>query len=190
MQFKKAKGLEAFAQRMNEKATWERLTLPRGEVAVLRQIAGETKIRQTGRQPGFLGPARGPAGIVALFVGPSGTGKTMAAGVLANDLRRNLYRVDLSAVRSKYIGETEKNLTQLFQEAERSQAILFFDEADTLFGARSEVKDTPDRYANMDVAYLLQRVESFNGLVILATNSTAHIDVAFLRRLRYIVKVP
>jgi SpoVK/Ycf46/Vps4 family AAA+-type ATPase len=103
-----------------DQATWERLALPRGEVAVLRQIADETKMRQTGRQPGFLGQARGPAGIVALFVGSSGPGKAMATGVFANDLRRNLYRVDLSTVRSKYIGETKKNLTQLFQEAKRS----------------------------------------------------------------------
>lgn len=190
MLFKKAKGLDAFAQRMNEKATWDRLALPRGEAAVLRQIAGEVKIRQTGRKPGFPRPARGPAGVVALFVGPSGTGKTMAAAVLANDLQRDLYRVDLSAVRSKYIGETEKNLTQLFQEAERSQAILFFDEADALFGKRSDVKDAHDRYANVDIAYLLQRLESFNGLAILATNSTNQIDAAFLRRLRYIVKLP
>src|SRR5512134_1739663 len=102
MLFKKAKDLDAFAQRMNEKATWDRLALPRGEAAVLRQIAGEVKIRQTGRKPGFPRPAIGPAGFVALFVGPSGTGKTMAAAVLANDLQRDLYRVDLSAVRSKY----------------------------------------------------------------------------------------
>jgi SpoVK/Ycf46/Vps4 family AAA+-type ATPase len=114
----------------------------------------------------------------------------MAAGVLANDLGRALYRVDLSAVRSKYIGETEKNLAQLFDEAERSQAILFFDEADALFGKRSEVKDAHDRYANMEVAYLVQRLESFKGLAILASNSKSHIDEAFLRRLRYFVNLP
>jgi SpoVK/Ycf46/Vps4 family AAA+-type ATPase len=190
MLFKKANGLEAFAQRLNVAATWERLVLPRGEVAVLRQIAGEVKTRQAGRKPGILGPVRGAAGVVALFVGPSGTGKTMAAEVLANDLQRDLYRVDLSAVRSKYIGETEKNLVRLFQEAERSQAVLFFDEADALFGTRSGVKDAHDRYANVDIAYLLQRLESFNGLAILATNSPAQIDKAFMRRIRHIVKVP
>ena len=114
----------------------------------------------------------------------------MAAEALANDLVRPLYRVDLSAVRSKYIGETEKNLAQLFDEAERSQAILFFDEADALFGKRSEVKETHDRYANLDVAYLINRLESFNGLAILSTNSKSTIDEAFLRRLRYFVNLP
>jgi SpoVK/Ycf46/Vps4 family AAA+-type ATPase len=190
MQPKKAKGLEAFAQRLNVTATWDRLGLPRDELAVLRQMVDEMKSRQVGGKPGFSGPALGRSGVVALLAGPSGTGKTMAAEVLAKDLRRDLFRVDLSAVRSKYIGETEKNLARLFDEAERAQAILFFDEADALFGKRSEVKDAHDRYANMDVAYLLQRMESFNGLTILATDSTAGIDEAFLRRLRYIVKLP
>jgi SpoVK/Ycf46/Vps4 family AAA+-type ATPase len=190
MLWKKAKGLDAFAQQLNVKTTWEQLLLPRGEVAVLRQIAGERKMRQADGKRGFSRLAPGKSGIVALFVGPSGAGKTMAAEVLANDLGRPLYRVDLSAVRSKYIGETEKNLTLLFDEAERSQAILFFDEADALFGKRSEVKDTHDRYANLDVAYLIERIESFNGLAILATNSKAQIDEAFLRRLRYFVNLP
>jgi SpoVK/Ycf46/Vps4 family AAA+-type ATPase len=114
----------------------------------------------------------------------------MAAGVLANDLGRNLYRVQLSAVVSTYSGETEQNLDQLLAEAERSQAILFFDEADALFGKRSEVKDAHDRYANLDVADLVQRLESFNGLAILATNSTTSLDESFLRRLRYSVQIP
>lgn len=114
----------------------------------------------------------------------------MAAAALANDLGKNLYRINLSAVVSKYIGETEKNLAQLFDEAERSQAILLFDEADALFGKRSGVETSPERYANLDVAYLLQRLESFGGLAILTTNSKTRMDEAFLRRLRYVVDVP
>jgi SpoVK/Ycf46/Vps4 family AAA+-type ATPase len=173
---KKAKGLDAFAHQLHEKATWEQLPLPRSEVAVLRQIAGEMKMRRSG--------------IVALFTGPSGTARTMAAAALANDLGRNLYRIDLSAVVSKYIGETEKNLAQLFNDAERSQAVLLFDEADALFGKRTEIKDAHDRYANLNIAYLVQRLESFNGLAILATNSKTRLDEAFLRRLRYFVNIP
>ena len=190
MLWKKANGRDAFAQQLNVKATWERLALPRGEVAVLQQIAGEMKMRQAGDKRGSSRPVPGRSGIVALFVGSSVAGKTMAAEALANDLGRPLYRVDLSAVRSKYIGETEKNLAQLFDEAERSQAILFFDEADALFGKRSEVKDAHDRYANFDVAYLIKRLESFNGLAILSTNSKSTINEAFLRRLRYLVNLP
>jgi SpoVK/Ycf46/Vps4 family AAA+-type ATPase len=129
-------------------------------------------------------------GISALFAGESGTGKTMAAEVLANRLGLNLYRIDLSAVVSKYIGETEKNLRQLFDAAEGGGAILFFDEADALFGKRSEVKDSHDRYANIEVNYLLQRMEAYEGLAILATNLRSALDRAFLRRLRFIVTFP
>lgn len=113
----------------------------------------------------------------------------MAAAALAHDLGTNLYRVDLSAAVNKYIGETEKNLAQLFDQAERSQAILFFDEADALFGKRSEVKDTHGRYASLDVGYLLQRLETFNGLAILASNSRTQLDETFLRRIRYFVNI-
>jgi len=126
-------------------------------------------------------------GISALFAGPSGTGKTMAAEVIANELRLNLYRIDLSAVVSKYIGETEKNLRRLFDAAEEGAALLFFDEADALFGKRSEVKDSHDRYANIEINYLLQRMESYRGLAVLATNMRGALDQAFLRRLRFIV---
>jgi SpoVK/Ycf46/Vps4 family AAA+-type ATPase len=122
-----------------------------------------------------------------MFAGESGTGKTMAAEVLANALRLDLYRIDLSAVVSKYIGETEKNLRQLFDTAEAGGAILFFDEADSLFGKRTEAKDAHDRYANIEINYLLQRMESYRGLAILATNMKGAIDKAFLRRLRFIV---
>src|SRR6266581_7594059 len=124
-------------------------------------------------------------GINALFAGESGTGKTMAAEVIANSLHLNL-----SAVVSKYIGETEKNLRRLFDAAEDGGAILFFDEADALFGKRSEVKDSHDRYANIEINYLLQRMESYRGLAILATNMKSVLDTAFMRRLRFIVNFP
>jgi SpoVK/Ycf46/Vps4 family AAA+-type ATPase len=126
-------------------------------------------------------------GITALFAGESGTGKTMAAEVIANDLQLNLYRIDLSAVVSKFLGETEKNLRRLFDAAEEGGAILFFDEADALFGKRSEVKDSHDRYANIEINYLLQRMEAFSGLAILATNMKSALDAAFMRRLRFVV---
>jgi SpoVK/Ycf46/Vps4 family AAA+-type ATPase len=133
--------------------------------------------------------ARG-LGISALFVGASGTGKTMAAEVLANELRLDLYRIDLSQVVSKYIGETEKNLRRVFDAAEEGGAVLLFDEADALFGKRSEVKDSHDRYANIEVSYLLQRMEAYQGLAILTTNLKAALDPAFLRRLRFVVQFP
>ena len=127
-------------------------------------------------------------GVLALFTGPPGTGKTTAVEALASALRQDLYRIDLSAVVSKYIGETEKNLSMAFDAAERAGAVLFFDEADALFGKRTEVKDAHDRYANIEVNYLLQRVESFTGLVVLASNRRAAIDEAFMRRLRFVVR--
>ena len=129
-------------------------------------------------------------GISALFAGASGTGKTMAAEVLARELRLDLYRIDLSAVVSKYIGETEKNLRRVFDAAEAGGAILLFDEADALFGKRSEVKDSHDRYANIEVSYLLQRMEAYRGLAILTTNLKDALDTAFLRRIRFIVQFP
>ena len=129
-------------------------------------------------------------GISALFAGPSGTGKTMAAEVLARELRLDLYRIDLSSVVSKYIGETEKNLRRVFDAAEAGGAILLFDEADALFGKRSEVKDSHDRYANIEVSYLLQRMEAYRGLAILTTNMKGALDTAFLRRIRFIVQFP
>jgi AAA+ superfamily predicted ATPase len=127
-------------------------------------------------------------GVAALFAGPPGTGKTMAAEAIASELRQDLYRIDLSAVVSKYIGETEKNLASAFEEAERAGAVLFFDEADSLFGKRTEVHDAHDRYANLEINYLLQRVETFTGLVILASNRQSDLDEAFLRRLRFTIK--
>ena len=129
-------------------------------------------------------------GLMALFAGDSGTGKTMAADILAGALGLDLYKIDLSGVVSKYIGETEKNLSSIFQEAQSSNAILFFDEADALFGKRSEVKDAHDRYANIETAYLLQKMEEYEGVVILATNLKMNLDEAFMRRMHFVVDFP
>jgi hypothetical protein len=180
--------LDALAQRMEPKATWRQLVLPDTELALLREIAHQAAQRSTVYEHwGFAERMTRGLGISALFTGPSGTGKTMAAEVIANELRLNLYRIDLSAVVSKYIGETEKNLRRLFDAAEEGAALLFFDEADALFGKRSEVKDSHDRYANIEINYLLQRMESYRGLAVLATNMRGALDQAFLRRLRFIV---
>ena len=129
-------------------------------------------------------------GISALFAGPSGTGKTTAAEVMAQELNLDLYRIDLSSVVSKYIGETEKNLRRVFDAAETGGAILLFDEADALFGKRSDVKDSHDRHANIEVSYLLQRMEAYGGLAILTTNLKGALDSAFLRRIRFVVQFP
>ena len=139
---------------------------------------------------GFASKGSRGLGISALFAGDSGTGKTMAAEVLANDLELDLYRIDLSQVVSKYIGETEKNLRRVFDAAESGGAILLFDEADALFGKRSDVKDSHDRYANIEISYLLQRMEAYRGLAILTTNMKSALDRAFLRRIRFIVQFP
>ena len=183
--------LDVLAERINPKATWDDIVLPDAESALLRHIAEQVAQRTTVYEKWGFGEkmSRG-LGISALFSGDSGTGKTMAAEVIANDLRLNLYRIDLSAVVSKYIGETEKNLRRMFDAAENGGAILFFDEADALFGKRSEVKDSHDRYANIEINYLLQRMEAYRGLAILATNMKSALDTAFLRRLRFIVRFP
>jgi SpoVK/Ycf46/Vps4 family AAA+-type ATPase len=139
---------------------------------------------------GFTTKGTRGLGISALFAGASGTGKTMAAEVLAGELRLDLYRIDLSQVVSKYIGETEKNLRRVFDAAEEGSAILLFDEADALFGKRSEVKDSHDRYANIEVSYLLQRMEAYRGLAVLTTNMKNALDQAFLRRIRFVVQFP
>ena len=132
----------------------------------------------------------GLTGTIALFSGPSGTGKTLAAHVIARSLRLDLYRIDLSAVVSKYIGETEKNLERVLSAAERSNALLLFDEADALFGKRSEVSDAHDRYANIEIAFLLQRIEAFDGVLLLATNLPGNLDDAFSRRLQFHLEFP
>jgi hypothetical protein len=183
--------LDVLAERITPQATWNDIVLPDAESALLRHIAEQVAQRTTVYEKWGFGEkmSRG-LGISALFSGDSGTGKTMAAEVIANDLHLNLYRIDLSAVISKYIGETEKNLRRMFDAAENGGAILFFDEADALFGKRSEVKDSHDRYANIEINYLLQRMEQYRGLAILATNMKSALDTAFLRRLRFIVRFP
>jgi hypothetical protein len=183
--------LDQLAQRIEPKAGWDDLKLPDSEKILLRQIADQVGQRSTVYDDwGFRQRMNRGLSISALFTGESGTGKTMAAEVLAKELGLSLYRIDLSAVVSKYIGETEKNLRKLFDAAEDGGAILFFDEADALFGKRSEVKDSHDRYANIEVNYLLQRLESFRGLAILATNMKGALDTAFLRRLRFVINFP
>ncbi|MBV8138823.1 MAG: ATP-binding protein [Deltaproteobacteria bacterium] len=183
--------LEALAQRIEPAAAWEDLVLPEKQLGLLRHIAIHVRHRaQVYQDWGFGSKGSRGLGISAMFAGPSGTGKTMAAEVLANDLRLDLYRIDLSQVVSKYIGETEKNLRRIFDAAESGAAILLFDEADALFGKRSEVKDSHDRYANIEVSYLLQRMEAYRGLAILTTNRKSALDPAFLRRLRFIVEFP
>lgn len=184
-------GMGALAQRIDAKATWKRLVLPPEQKELLRQITDQVYQRNRVYEDwGFREIMNRGLGISALFVGESGTGKTMAAEVIANDLKLDLFRIDLSAVVNKYIGETEKNLRKLFDAAEDSGAILFFDEADALFGKRSEVKDSHDRYANIEINYLLQKMEAYRGLAILATNMKSALDKAFLRRLRFIANFP
>jgi hypothetical protein len=183
--------LDDLAQRIEPAAAWEDLVLPAAETALLRQIAAQVAHRATVYESwGFGVRASRGLGISALFAGPSGTGKTMGAEVLAHSLSLDLYRIDLASVVSKYIGETEKNLRRVFDAAEDSGAILFFDEADALFGKRSEVKDSHDRYANIEISYLLQRMEAYRGLAVLATNMKGALDHAFLRRLRFVVNFP
>jgi hypothetical protein len=180
--------MDMLAERLEPCATWADIVLPETEVQLLRQIAAQVGQRSTVYDNwGFRQKMNRGLGITALFAGDSGTGKTMAAEVIANDLKLNLYRIDLSAVVSKYIGETEKNLRRLFDAAENGGGILFFDEADALFGKRSEVKDSHDRYANIEINYLLQRMETYRGLAILASNMKSSLDTAFMRRLRFIV---
>jgi hypothetical protein len=183
--------LEDLAQRIEPASSWDDLVLPEAQRQVLRQVATHVRHRATVYERwGFAGKGARGLGISALFAGASGTGKTMAAEVLAGELRLDLYRIDLASTVSKYIGETEKNLRQIFDAAEEGGAILLFDEADALFGKRSEVKDSHDRYANIEVGYLLQRMEAYRGLAILTTNLKNSLDPAFLRRIRFVVQFP
>jgi hypothetical protein len=183
--------LDELAQRIESIAGWDELILPEAQKATLRQIGAHVRNRlKVHLEWGFADKGARGLGISALFAGESGTGKTMAAEVLARELQLDLYRIDLSAVVSKYIGETEKNLRRIFDAAEDSGAILLFDEADALFGKRSEVKDSHDRYANIEVSYLLQRMEAYRGLAVLTTNMKAALDVAFQRRLSFVVQFP
>jgi ATP-dependent 26S proteasome regulatory subunit len=183
--------LDGLAQRIEGTVTWEDLVLPELQCQTLREIAMHVRQRAKVYELwGFAEKSARGLGITVLFGGASGTGKTMAAEVLANELRLDLHRIDLSQVVSKYIGETEKNLRRVFDAAEEGGAVLLFDEADALFGKRSEVKDSHDRYANIEVSYLLQRMESYRGLAILTTNMKSALDAAFLRRIRFIVQFP
>lgn len=183
--------LDDLAQRIDPAADWDDLVLPAAQHNTLRQIAAHLRQRMRVYEDwGFARHGARGLGVSALFCGESGTGKTLAAEVLANELRLDLYRIDLSAVVSKYIGETEKNLRRVFDAAEDSGAILLFDEADALFGKRSEVKDSHDRYANIEISYLLQRMDAYRGLAVLTTNMKMALDRAFQRRLRFIVNFP
>jgi SpoVK/Ycf46/Vps4 family AAA+-type ATPase len=183
--------LEDLAQRILPVAAWDDLILPETQKQTLLQLAAQARHRMTVYESwGFAGNGRRGLGISALFAGASGTGKTLAAEVLAKELRLDLYRIDLSAVVSKYIGESEKNLKQVFDAAEEGGVLLLFDECDALFGKRSEAKDSHDRYANIEVSYLLQRMENFQGLAVLTTNFKSAMDRAFQRRLRFAVDFP
>ncbi len=183
--------LDNLAQQITPATTWDDIVLPEQQIRALHEIAMHVKQRfRVYEEWGFASKGSRGLGISALFTGDSGTGKTMAAEVIANELNLDLYRIDLSQVVSKYIGETEKNLRRIFDAAEEGGAILLFDEADALFGKRSEVKDSHDRYANIEVSYLLQRMEAYRGLAILTTNMKNALDTAFLRRIRFVVQFP
>jgi ATP-dependent 26S proteasome regulatory subunit len=183
--------IDELAQRIEPLAEWDDIIIPEEQKSILRTVAAQVRNRnKVYEQWGFSKKMSRGLGISVLFAGESGTGKTMAAEVLANDLQLELYKIDLSKVVNKYIGETEKNLKKIFDAAEDGGTILLFDEADALFGKRSEVKDSHDRYSNIEVSYLLQRMEAYRGLAILTTNMKNALDKAFLRRIRFIVTFP
>ena len=183
--------LGMLSRKLKPSFTWPDIVLPPNSMAQLREICAHMQHRQMVYGTWGFGEKHSLGlGLCVLLFGPSGTGKTMAAEIIANELNVDVYKIDLSTVVSKYIGETEKNLNRLFSEAETSNAILFFDEADALFGKRSEVKDAHDRYANIEINYLLQRMEEFQGLAILATNQRKNIDDAFFRRMHFAVEFP
>ncbi|HOZ97727.1 MAG TPA: AAA family ATPase [Niabella sp.] len=183
--------LEGLAQRIEPAAHWDDLILPEQQKKILKELLIRVRNRNTVYNKwGFASKGMRGLGISALFAGESGTGKTMASEVLANELKLDLYKIDLSKVVNKYIGETEKNLKKIFDAAEDGGAILLFDEADALFGKRSNVKDSHDRYSNIEVSYLLQRMEQYRGLAILTTNMKSAIDSAFTRRFSAVVNFP
>jgi SpoVK/Ycf46/Vps4 family AAA+-type ATPase len=183
--------LSRLAQKIEPVYTWKDIVLPPRAMQQLREVCISVKYRHVVHSEwGFDGKLSLGKGLNVLFSGPSGTGKTMAAQILAHELSLDLYKIDLPSVISKYIGETEQNLSRIFREAESSNAIIFFDEADAIFGKRSEVKDAHDRYANIEVAYLLQKMEEYEGIVILATNLSKNLDEAFARRMRHSVEFP
>jgi vesicle-fusing ATPase len=182
--------LGTLAQPVAPRFSLAELMLPAAQTRQVAEVV--TAMNNLGRVHHLWGTARAwnEGGLAALFAGPPGTGKTMATEAIASELKLPLYRIDLSQVVNKYIGETEKNLKRLFDAADAADAILFFDEADALFGKRTEVKDAHDRYANLEISYLLERMERFKGLAILATNRRKDLDEAFLRRLRFVIEFP
>jgi SpoVK/Ycf46/Vps4 family AAA+-type ATPase len=183
--------LSALASKIEPKYGWDDIQLPEDQLEQLREICAQAESRHVVYgEWGFGRKMAAGRGVVALFTGPPGTGKTMAAEVVAGELGLDLFKIDLSQIVSKYIGETEKNLDRIFREARSSNAVLFFDEADALFGKRSEVKDAHDRYANIEIGYLLQKIEEFDGVAVLATNLRQNMDEAFVRRMRVIVEFP
>lgn len=183
--------LAELARKIEPHYAWDDIVLPADRLQQLREICNQVRFRvRVYDEWGFGRKLAMGKGLNALFAGPSGTGKTMAAEIVAHELGLDLYKIDLSTVVSKYIGETEKNLARIFAEAETSNAILFFDEADALFGKRSEVRDAHDRYANIEISYLLQKMEEYEGVVILATNLRKNMDDAFVRRMHFTVDFP
>jgi hypothetical protein len=183
--------LGGLAENIQPRSRWNDLVLPEQQNEILRQIINHVRHRSTvHREWGFSERYGRGLGVTALFAGGSGTGKTMAGEIISVELERDLYQVDLASVVSKYIGETEKNLRRIFDAADESASVLLFNEADALFGKRSEIRDSHDRYANLEISYLLQRMESYRGVAILTTNMKHALDAAFLRRLRFIVQFP
>jgi ATP-dependent 26S proteasome regulatory subunit len=189
--FHSSPALSSLARKITPRFQWDDIVLPQDQVSILHEIVSTVRERPLVMDTWGVGRKLASSnGVTILFAGPPGTGKTMAAEVIATELGLDLYKIDLSTIVSKYIGETEKNLERIFGEAQSSNAILFFDEADAIFGKRSEVKDAHDRYANIEVSYLLQRMEAYDGVTILATNLRANLDDAFTRRLQHAVDFP
>lgn len=183
--------LNKLSSKIKKTYSWDMLVLPPDQMSQMKEICNQVKFRSLVYEKwGFEKRLALGKGINVLFSGPPGSGKTMAAEVIANEIGLEIYKIDVSQIVSKYIGETEKNLSEIFAEAETSNAILFFDEADALFGKRSDVKDAHDRYANVEISYLLQQMEEYTGIVILATNLNQNIDDAFLRRLHFNIAFP
>lgn len=183
--------ISSFGRKIIPKYVWDDIVLPRDNLQHLKELCGHVKFHSmVYGEWGFDRKHSLGKGLNILFSGPTGTGKTMATEIIANELKLDLYKIDLSTVVSKYIGETEKNLSKIFKEAETSNAIIFFDEADALFGKRSEVKDSHDRYANIEINYLLQKMEEHEGIVILATNLSKNMDEAFTRRMHFSINFP
>jgi SpoVK/Ycf46/Vps4 family AAA+-type ATPase len=183
--------LDRLAVKVESRYEWDDVVLPEEELAMLHELVDTISQRGKVLEEWGLGKKLvSSSGVSALFAGPPGTGKTLCAQIIANALKLELYKIDLSTIVSKYIGETEKNLERIFTQAQNSGAVLFFDEADAIFGKRSEVKDAHDRYANIEVGYLLQKMESYDGVVILATNLRSNMDEAFIRRLQFVVDFP